>query len=331
MLGGEFQLAEAADGAECMAQLEKYGTDIALVLLDMIMPGMDGIQVLEEMQRRELLDDIPVIMITADTSADSMSHAYELGVADYIERPFDVQVVRRRVMNTVKLYARQRRLTSVLIQQARAQERSSGMMADVLARIVAYRNGEGGDHARHIRRLTELLLERLTEKTDRYRLTRPDCRRIASAAMFHDIGKLDIPDEILNKPGKLTAEEFEIIKGHPVIGETILRSMKDYQGEPLLETAAEICRWHHERIDGKGYPDGLRGEEIPIAAQAAGLADVFDALVSRRVYKEPYPMDKAMEMIAAGECGAFDPLLVECLRELQGTLRREVYTGEENQ
>lgn len=270
-------------------------------------------------------------MITADTSADSMSHAYELGVADYIERPFDVQVVRRRVMNTVKLYARQRRLTSVLIQQARAQERSSGMMADVLARIVAYRNGEGGDHARHIRRLTELLLERLTEKTDRYRLTRPDCRRIAAAAMFHDIGKLDIPDEILNKPGKLTAEEFEIIKGHPVIGETILRSMKDYQGEPLLETAAEICRWHHERIDGKGYPDGLRGEEIPIAAQAAGLADVFDALVSRRVYKEPYPMDKAMEMIAAGECGAFDPLLVECLRELQGTLRREVYTGEESQ
>ena len=331
MLGGEFQLAEAADGAECMAQLEKYGTDIALVLLDMIMPGMDGIQVLEEMQRRELLDDIPVIMITADTSADSMSHAYELGVADYIERPFDVQVVRRRVMNTVKLYARQRRLTSVLIQQARAQERSSGMMADVLARIVAYRNGEGGDHARHIRRLTELLLERLTEKTDRYRLTRPDCRRIAAAAMFHDIGKLDIPDEILNKPGKLTAEEFEIIKGHPVIGETILRSMKDYQGEPLLETAAEICRWHHERIDGKGYPDGLRGEEIPIAAQAAGLADVFDALVSRRVYKEPYPMDKAMEMIAAGECGAFDPLLTECLRELQGTLRREVYTGEESQ
>lgn len=331
MLGDTFQLAEAADGAECMAQLEKYGTDIALVLLDMIMPGMDGIQVLEEMQRRELLDDIPVIMITADTSADSMSHAYELGVADYIERPFDVQVVRRRVMNTVKLYARQRRLTSVLIQQARAQERSSGMMADVLARIVAYRNGEGGDHARHIRRLTELLLERLTEKTDRYRITRPDCRRIASAAMFHDIGKLDIPDEILNKPGKLTAEEFEIIKGHPVIGETILRSMKDYQGEPLLETAAEICRWHHERIDGKGYPDGLRGEEIPIAAQAAGLADVFDALVSRRVYKEPYPMDKAMEMIAAGECGAFDPLLVECLRELQGTLRREVYTGEEGQ
>ena len=331
MLGGEFQLAEAADGAECMAQLEKYGTDIALVLLDMIMPGMDGIQVLEEMQRRELLDDIPVIMITADTSADSMSHAYELGVADYIERPFDVQVVRRRVMNTVKLYARQRRLTSVLIQQARAQERSSGMMADVLARIVAYRNGEGGDHARHIRRLTELLLERLTEKTDRYRLTRPDCRRIASAAMFHDIGKLDIPDEILNKPGKLTAEEFEIIKGHPVIGETILRSMKDYQGEPLLETAAEICRWHHERIDGKGYPDGLRGEEIPIAAQAAGLADVFDALVSRRVYKEPYPMEKAMDMIEAGECGAFDPLLTECLRELQGTLRREVYTGEENQ
>lgn len=331
MLGDTFQLAEAADGAECMEQLEKYGTDIALVLLDMIMPGMDGIQVLEEMQRRELLDDIPVIMITADTSADSMSHAYELGVADYIERPFDVQVVRRRVMNTVKLYARQRRLTSVLIQQARAQERSSGMMADVLARIVAYRNGEGGDHARHIRRLTELLLERLTEKTDRYRLTRPDCRRIAAAAMFHDIGKLDIPDEILNKPGKLTAEEFEIIKGHPVIGETILRSMKDYQGEPLLETAAEICRWHHERIDGKGYPDGLRGEEIPIAAQAAGLADVFDALVSRRVYKEPYPMDKAMEMIAAGECGAFDPLLVECLRELQGTLRREVYTGEESQ
>ena len=331
MLGGEFQSVEAADGTECMEQLEKYGTDIALVLLDMIMPGMDGIQVLEEMQRRELLDDIPVIMITADTSPENMSHAYELGVADYIERPFDMQVVRRRVMNTVKLYARQRRLTAVLAQQARAQERSSGMMADVLARIVGCRNGEGTGHAQHMRRLTELLLERLAEKTDKYHLTRQDCRRIAAAAMFHDIGKLGIPDEILNKPGKLTPEEFEVMKRHSVMGEAVLRSMKDYQGEPLLETAAEICRWHHERIDGGGYPDGLRGEEIPIAAQAAGLADVFDALVSRRAYKEPYSMDKAMAMIAAGECGAFDPLLVECLRELQGTLHSEVYGGEENQ
>ena len=331
MLRENFQVLEAEGGTACFALLEKYGTDIALVLLDLIMPEMNGIQVLREMRQRELLDSIPVIMITADTSRESMRQAYELGVSDYIERPFDIQVVQRRVMNTVKLYAWQRRLAAVLAQQSRTQERLNGMMTDMLARIVGCRNGEGTGHARRIRQLTELLLERLTEKTGKYRLTLQDCRRIGSAAMFHDIGKLVIPDEILNKPGKLTPEEFHRMKEHCVIGESILRSMKDYQGEPLLETAAEICRWHHERIDGRGYPDGLKGAEIPIAAQAAGLADVFDALVSRRAYKAPYTFEKAMEMIMAGDCGAFNPLLLECLRELQNTLRREVYGGEAGQ
>lgn len=331
MLRENFQVLEAEGGTACFALLEKYGTDIALVLLDLIMPEMNGIQVLREMRQRELLDSIPVIMITADTSRESIRQAYELGVSDYIERPFDIQVVQRRVMNTVKLYARQRRLAAVLAQQSRTQERLNGMMTDMLARIVGCRNGEGIGHARRIRQLTELLLERLTEKTGKYWLTLQDCRRIGSAAMFHDIGKLVIPDEILNKPGKLTPEEFHRMKEHCVIGESILRSMKDYQGEPLLETAAEICRWHHERIDGRGYPDGLKGAEIPIAAQAAGLADVFDALVSRRAYKAPYTFEKAMEMIMAGDCGAFNPLLLECLRELQNTLRREVYGGEAGQ
>lgn len=329
MLGEAFEVLEAGDGRECMQLLEQFGTDIALVLLDMIMPVMDGLQVLEEMQRRGMADDIPVIVVTADRSDESMRHAYELGAADYIERPFDTQLVRRRVLNTVKLYARQRRLASVLTFQMKRSERRYTMMADMLGQIVGFRNGEGTGHARHIRQLTELLLERLTEKTDRYDLTRLDCKAIACAAVFHDIGKLGIVDRILNKPGPLTETEFSVMKEHTRMGEAILRSLEEYQGEPLMETAAQICRWHHERIDGGGYPDGLKGDQIPIAAQVAGLADVFDALVSRRVYKEPYSMARAMEMIKAGECGAFDPLLVACLAELQDTLRCEVYTGED--
>ena len=325
MLAEDFTVLEAGDGAECMEQLEWHGADISLVLLDMIMPVMDGLQVLEEMNNQGYIDSIPVIMITADGSEDKIRQAYDLGVADYIERPFDVQVIRQRAMNTVKLYARQRRLASVMTQQMRSQERTVGIVANILSRVMGYRNGEGADHGRHVQMVTELLLERLLERTDKYDLTRRDCRRIASAGMFHDIGKMGVPDTILRKPGALTPEEFEIVKRHTVIGEDLLRGMKDYAGEPLVEEAAQICRWHHERVDGGGYPDGLKGDEIPIAAQAVSVADVFDALVTRRAYKEAYTPEEAMAMIRRGECGAFDPLLVDCLEDIQDTLRREVY------
>ena len=327
MLEEDFTILEAANGSECMEQLSLHGSEIALVLLDMIMPVMDGLQVLEEMNCQGLIDRIPVVVITADGSEDRVRLAYDMGVVDYIERPFDIKVVRQRTMNTVKLYARQRRLASVMTQQMRRQERTVGIVANILSRVMGYRNGEGADHGRHVQMVTELLLDRLLERTDKYDLTRRDCRRIASAGMFHDIGKMGVPDTILRKPGALTPEEFEIVKRHTVIGEDLLRGMKDYAGEPLVEEAAQICRWHHERVDGRGYPDGLKGDEIPIAAQAVSVADVFDALVTRRAYKEAYTPEEAMAMIRRGECGAFDPLLVECLQDIQDALRYEVYTA----
>ena len=331
MLAGDFTVLEAENGRQCMEQLGVYGTEISLVLLDMIMPVMDGIQVLEEMNTQGYIEDIPVVTITADGSEEKVRQAYDLGVADYIERPFDVRVVRQRVMNTVKLYARQRRLAAVMTQQMRRQERTMGIVADILSRVMGYRNGEGAEHGRHVQMITEYLLERLLERTDKYNLTRYECHRVAAAAMFHDIGKMGVPDAILRKPGALTPEEFEIVKQHTLIGEDLLRGMTDYRDEPLVQIAADICRWHHERVDGRGYPDGLTGDRIPITVQAVSLADVFDALVTRRAYKRAYTRQEAMDMIRRGECGAFDPLLLECLEDIQDILRRNVYSAGGNE
>lgn len=325
MLAEAFNVLEAEDGRQCMAQLETYGADISLVLLDMVMPELDGLQVLEEMNNRGFIEDIPVIIITADGSEEKVRQAYDMGVSDYIERPFDIRIVRQRVMNTVKLYARQRRLAAVMMQQLRRQEHMMGIVADILSRVMGYRNGEGADHGRHVEQITQRLLQRMLERTDKYGLTLQDCRRAAAAAMFHDIGKMGVPDALLRKPGPLTPEEFDEIKKHTLIGEELMRGMKEMESEPLVEAAAEICRWHHERVDGSGYPDGLKGDEIPMTVQAVGLADAYDALVSQRVYKPAYTHAEALAMIRGGECGAFDPLLVDCLEDMQGALCREVY------
>lgn len=327
MLEENFTILESANGSECMEQLSLHGSEIALVLLDMIMPVMDGLQVLEEMNRQGLIDRIPVVVITADGSEDHVRLAYDMGVVDYIERPFDIKVVRQRTMNTVKLYARQRRLMAVMAQQLHRQEHTVSVAANVFSRVMGYRNGEGMEHGRHVQLVTERLLYRLMERTDKYAFTRRECRRIAAAGMFHDVGKMGVPDTLLRKPGPLTPEEFDVVKTHTTIGESLLRSMKDYTGEPLVEIAADICRWHHERVDGRGYPDGLQGDEIPLGAQVVGLADAYDALVSRRAYKDAFSPERAMDMIRRGECGAFDPLLVECLQDIQDALRHEVYTA----
>lgn len=305
--------------------VENEDRDKPVVLLDMIMPVMDGLQVLEEMNDRGYIEDIPVIMITADDSEEKIRQAYDLGVVDYIARPFDVRVVQRRVQNTVKLYARQRRLAAVMSQQMRRQERTMTIVADILSRVMGYRNGEGADHGRHVEQITGRLLQRLLERTDRHHLSRQDCRRAAVAAMFHDIGKIGVPDELLRKPGILTPEEFEVVKQHTLIGEELLRGMRDFRGEPLVETAAEICRWHHERLDGKGYPDGLKGDEIPVTVQAVSLADAYDALVSQWSYKPAYSHGEALDLIRRGACGAFSTLLVECLQDIQPMLCREIY------
>lgn len=327
MLGHDFRILEATDGKECMRMLNQYGTGISLILLDIVMPNMDGFEVLGAMARKHLIEDIPVIMISSEDSDAYVRRAYELGVSDYISRPFDAKVVYQRVFNTIKLYAKQRRLTTLIGDQIYEKEKSNRMMITILSHIVEFRNGESGMHVIHINRLTEKLLERLVQKTDRYQLSYSDRFLITTASALHDIGKIGIDDAILNKPGRLTKEEFEIMKTHTLIGARMLEDMSAYKDEPLVKMAYQICRWHHERYDGKGYPDGLKGDEIPISAQVVSLADVYDALVSERVYKKAFSHEKAMEMILAGECGIFNPLLLECLTDIQDTLQDELSGG----
>lgn len=324
MLGDKFEIMEAVDGLQCMELLEKYEKKIALVLLDIVMPVMDGFEVLTQMNKKHWIDDVPVIMISSEDSAASIRRVYELGAADYISCPFDAQVVYRRVTNIIRSYAKQRRLMSMVTDQIYEKEKNNRIMISILSQIVEFRNGESGLHVLHINVLTGMLLERLLQKTDRYRLSWADTLMIANASALHDIGKIGIADAILNKPGKLTKEEFEIIKTHTVIGASILENLELYKDEPLVKVAHQICRWHHERYDGKGYPDGLVGDDIPISAQVVALADVYDALVSERVYKKAYSHEEAIRMILNGECGAFNPLLLECFTDIQDRIREEM-------
>lgn len=324
MLQDDFRILEAENGEEALKMLKQYGTGISLMLLDIVMPVMNGFEVLAAMAREHWMDDIPVIMISSEGSEDYIRRAYEMGIADYIRRPFDAKIVYQRVFNTIKLYAKQRRLISLVADQIYEKEKNNRMMVGILSQIVEFRNGESGPHVLHIQTLTRLLLERLVQKTGQYGLSWSEQYMISMASALHDIGKIGIDEKILNKPGKLTKEEFDIMKTHTLIGATMLENLKMYQGEILLEVAYQICRWHHERYDGKGYPDGLKGEEIPISAQVVSLADVYDALVSDRVYKKAYSHEKAIEMILNGECGMFNPLLLECLVEIQDKVRKEL-------
>ena len=328
MLHTDFRILEAADGAQALEMLQQQGTGISLVLLDIIMPVLDGFGVLSYMAREHIIEDIPVIMISSDDSEKNIRRAYELGVSDYISRPFDAKVVYQRVFNTIKLYAKQRRLITLVTDQIYEKEKSSRMMVSILSQIVEFRNGESGLHVRHINILTEMLLDRLMQKTGRYHLNWNEQYLITLASSLHDIGKIGIDEKILNKPGRLTAEEFEEMKKHTVIGEEILCSLELYQNELLVKVAREICRWHHERYDGRGYPDGLKGEEIPISAQVVSLADVYDALVSDRVYKKAYSHEKAIQMILNGECGVFNPLLLECLLDIEDKIRIRILGGD---
>ena len=329
ILGDEFEILEAENGEECISIIRKYGTSISLVLLDIVMPVMDGFEVLEFLNKYQWIDDIPVIMISSEDSATSVKKAYEMGVSDYINRPFDAEVVHRRVFNTIKLYAKQRKLIALITNQVYEKEKNNRMMVGILSQIVEFRNGESGQHVQHIKMLTGFLLDRLMQKTDKYDLKWSDQYMITIASALHDIGKVGIDEKILNKPGRLTNEEFEEMKKHTLIGASMLKSLGVYQNEELVKVAYQICRWHHERYDGKGYPDGLKGEEIPIAAQVVSVADVYDALTSERVYKKAFSHEKAMEMILAGECGTFNPLLLECLQDIQGRIQEEMKRAEE--
>ena len=326
ILKEDYRILEVANGEEC---LERYGTGISLVLLDIVMPEIDGFEVLAAMNQNHWIEDIPVIMISSEDSDSYIRRAYEMGVSDYISRPFDAKIVYQRVLNMIKLYAKQRRLIRLVTRQIYEKERNNRMLIGILSQIVEFRNGESGRHVIHINLITQLLLEQLVKKTGKYQLSWEDRFLIATASALHDIGKIGIDERILNKPGKLTKEEFEIMKAHTLIGAQMLDNLDMYRNEKLLKFAYEICRWHHERYDGKGYPDGLVGEEIPISAQVVSLADVYDALVSERVYKKAFSHEKALEMIRNGECGTFNPLLLQCMTEAQDKLKTMMEVAEE--
>ena len=330
ILKEDYRILEAANGEECLEQLERYGTGISLVLLDIVMPEIDGFEVLAAMNQNHWIEDIPVIMISSEDSDSYIRRAYEMGVSDYISCPFDEKIVYQRVLNMIKLYAKQRRLIRLVTRQIYEKERNNRMMIGILSQIVEFRNGESGLHVIHINLITQLLLEQLVKKTGKYQLSWEDRLLIATASALHDIGKIGIDERILNKPGKLTKEEFEIMKTHTLIGAQMLDNLDMYRNEKLLKLAHEICRWHHERYDGKGYPDGLVGEEIPISAQVVSLADVYDALVSERVYKKAFSHEKALEMIRNGECGTFNPLLLQCMTEAQDKLKTMMEVAEKN-
>lgn len=324
MLKEEFDIIEAENGKEAVDKIRKYGKKLSVVLLDIVMPVMDGFEVLSVMNRNHWIEDIPVIMISSEESEGFIRKAFNFGVSDYISRPFDCDIVYQRVFNTIKLYAKQRRLMTLVSDQILEKEKNNQMMVEVLSQIVEFRNEESGLHVLHIKILTEMLLEYLVQKTDKYELSPEECHMIATASAFHDIGKIGIDEKILNKPGKLTPEEFEQIKQHTLIGASMLDKMDRYKDEPLIKIAYQICRWHHERYDGRGYPDGLFGEEIPISAQIVSIADVYDALISERAYKKAFSHEKALEMIVNGECGTFNPLLLETLVEIQPKLKEKI-------
>ena len=324
ILGGDYSILEAENGQECLEKMQAEAGNIALVLLDINMPGMDGFEVLKAMNANHTIEDTPVIMISSEDSDAAIRRSYELGASDYVNRPFDARIVYRRVTNTIKLYAKQRRLVQMVSDQIRARENNTDTLVGVLSHIVEFRNGESGAHVRHIRIITEMLLHRLLEISSNYSITAEQQDLIPLASALHDIGKIGIDEKVLNKPGKLTPEEFKVIQTHSMLGAKMLHDLDQFAEQPLLQTAYEIARWHHERWDGRGYPDGLKGDEIPISAQLVSLADVYDALTSERCYKKAFSHEKAVQMILNGECGAFNPLLLQCLTDIQADLKEEL-------
>lgn len=322
MLGSRFDIAEAASGETCLQLLEQNATGISIVLLDIHMPGIDGFTVLEEMNQKNLLEQIPVIMISSEDTVDAVRRAFDLGASDYISRPFDAKVVYQRIINTIQLYAKQRRLSAMAADLAFEKERASRMMIGILSQVVEKRNGESRDHVQRVAQLTSMLLAGLAQKTDRYPLTREMRRTIATAAALHDIGKMEICEDLLHKEGPLTEAERRTLQSHTLLGAQMLEEQPECRDDAFARTAYNICRWHHERYDGGGYPDGLQGEQIPIEAQVVGLADVYERLVSRPVDGHARTHSEVVQMICTGVCGAFNPLLLDCLQDMEVEIAR---------
>ncbi|GHU44171.1 two-component system response regulator [Clostridia bacterium] len=324
--GDSYDILEADGGEQALVLLEQYKNDISVILLDLIMPGMDGYEILAILKTRDIMHYIPVILITGDTSEDMQRRGFDLGVSDIVTKPFDMYVVKRRVENIMEMYRYRNNLEEmleeksqelqhknrILEEQAKALVAFNDAMIDSIANLVEFRNMETGHHVKQVKRFSRTLADALIGNYPEYEIDDHKAALIEQAAAVHDLGKIMVSDTILLKPGRLTKEEFEIMKTHSVKGTEILERFLDFPDKEYYEYCWNICRYHHERYDGNGYPDHLKGEEIPIAAQIVSIADVYEALVSKRVYKAPYDKDTAYNMIMEGQCGVFSPKLLEC-------------------
>lgn len=318
----DFCLLEAENGEHAVALARKYHERIAIILLDLNMPVKDGYQVLTELKDDVLLSELPVIIITAEDSTENEVKAFDLGASDIIMKPFEPHVVKRRVQNVIELNHRKLYQEQIIEEQAAKLRESNTVMVDALSSIIEYRSLETGQHIQRIRLFTRTLLQEVSGPCTDIDLNAKTIDIIASASSMHDIGKIAIPDSILNKPGRLTAEEFEVMKTHTTKGCDMLKTLKRVGDEEYLQYAYNICRYHHERWDGKGYPDQLKDREIPVCAQVVGIADCYDALTMDRVYRKALPEEQAFYMILNGECGTFSPQLLECFRNVRAEFAR---------
>ena len=317
----DYNTIQAANGREALDVIASKPEEISVVLLDIVMPVMNGVEVLEEMKRRNWIDSIPVLLITGEATTQIERDAYRLGASDIIKKPFDAYIVKQRTKNVIELYYNKRHLeemvelqTKVLRKQAEELRHMNDHIIDVMSNVVEFRNLESGDHVKRVKTFTNILAKYVAKAYPEYGLDENMINIITSAAALHDVGKIAIPDNILLKPGKLTDEEFACMKTHTTRGGEILQNIRNAWDDEYGKISYQICRHHHEKFDGRGYPDGLVGDEIPIAAQIVSIADVYDALVNERVYKDAFPKEEAFRMITEGECGKFNPKLLECFR-----------------
>lgn len=316
----EHEIITAGDGAEGLKSLDANRKKICAILLDVMMPVMDGMEMLQHMAEVNLPQAIPVFLITGETDSNVIKRAYDLGVMDVIQKPIVPYFVQRRVHSVMELFAARNHFAEVVSQQMEELREKNKRLADLsmgmieaLATATEFRSGEAGEHVLRIHDITQLFL---SQSPLREKITDEEIEQTALASILHDVGKISIPDGILNKPGRLTDDEFKIMKQHTVKGEELLIKITKIHNLPFYDTARAIARYHHERWDGRGYPDGLREDAIPLEAQVVSIADVYDALVSPRVYKKAFAHDVAVRMILQGECGAFNPKLLQYFQDL---------------
>lgn len=332
MLKDEYDVIKAEDGEMALKLIWEHQEEIAVILLDLIMPKVDGYTVLEKIKSNNFMDKIPVLIISGESSVETETQCFDYGISDFIKKPFDNRLVKKRVKNIVDLFAYKNNLEEkvaeqtqtlrkqykILHMQAEELHQNKAKIIEILGTVVEYRNLESGEHINRVKGFTRIMAEKMMEKYPEYGLTPRVVEIISSAAALHDIGKIAIPDNILLKPGRLTPEEFDCMKTHTTKGCEILESIEGAWDEEYGKVSYEICRYHHERYDGKGYPDALKEDEIPISAQLVSVADVYDALVTERVYKHAIPKDEAFQMILDGKCGLFSPKLMDCFKDVRG-------------